>query len=122
VTLSHDDVIGEVDTDHFYDVAEKLLSHALLPFAKTNVYMMSSRKPRSLSQELHGVTPSSRRIVPSSKSALKEVIRRRAIDPIEQHLAVLLRRTHVLTEELKLLVAQVCDVSNIPFEGGHSLR
>jgi hypothetical protein len=114
--------LGEVDVDHFHDFAEKLMSDALLPFAKTNFFMMSSRKRRSLSQELHGVTPSSRRVILSSKSELKGVVERKAVDPIEQHLAELLGGSRVLTEDLKLLVPQVCEVSGVAFEGKHTLK
>jgi hypothetical protein len=114
--------LGDVDVHDFHDFAEKLMSDALLPFAKTNFFMMSSRKRRSLYQELHGVTPSSRRIILSSKSELKGVVGRRAVDPIEQHLAELLGRSRVLTEELKLLVTQVCEVSGVAFEGDRSLK
>jgi hypothetical protein len=52
--------------------------------------MMSVRKQRSLNQELHGVAPSSRRVILSSKSEMKAVIGRRGVDPIEQYLGVLL--------------------------------
>jgi hypothetical protein len=113
--------IGNADPDTFHRLAENLMSDALLPFAKTNFYMMSSRKRRSLYQELQGVTPSSRRIILSSKSELRGVMGPRAVDPIEQHLASLLGRSHVLSEELKLLVTQVCETRRVTFEGTHSL-
>jgi hypothetical protein len=98
------------------------MSDALLPFAKTNFYMMSSRKRRSLYQELHGVAPSSRRIILSSKSQLKGVVSYKAFDPIERHLASLLGCTRILAADLRLLVTHVCDTGDIPFGGTHSLN
>jgi hypothetical protein len=98
------------------------MSDALLPFAKTRFYMMSARKRRSLYQDLHGVAPSSRRIILSAKSEMRSVVAHRAIDPIEQHLAALLRVPKVLAQDLKLLVEQVCGTAGTSFEGQHSLN
>jgi hypothetical protein len=64
-------LVGEITTDKFHIFAEKLISDALLPFAKTNFNVMSVQKRRSLYQELHGVAPSSRRIIFSSKSEIR---------------------------------------------------
>jgi hypothetical protein len=115
-------ILGDVSEDKFHDFAEKLMSDMLLPFAKTNFFMMSSRKRRSLYQELQGVAPSSRRVMLSSKSELKGVVGPKRIHPIEQHLAGILGRPHVLTEDLKLIVRQVCEARRVNFEGPHSLR
>jgi hypothetical protein len=46
---------------------ERLMSDILLLFAKTNFTMLSPQKRRSLFQELHGVSPSSRRVIISAK-------------------------------------------------------
>jgi hypothetical protein len=115
-------LLEDIDTDQFDVFAEKLMSDALLPFAKTNFHLMSSRKRRSLYQELHGVTPSSRRIILSSKSETKVVMGQAAYDPIEKHMGELFGRTRILSEDLKLLVMQVCDTTRVPFEGAHLLR
>jgi hypothetical protein len=45
------------------------------------------------------------------------VIGPRAVDPIEQHLAAILGRSHVLSEELNLLVTQVCEIRRVTSEG-----
>jgi hypothetical protein len=58
---------GETTTDEFHVFAEKVMSDALLPLAKTNFNMMKARKRRSLYQELHGAAPSSWRIILSLK-------------------------------------------------------
>jgi hypothetical protein len=47
-------LLSEIATYEFHIFAEKLMSDALFPFAKTNVNMTSARKRGSLSQELHG--------------------------------------------------------------------
>jgi hypothetical protein len=96
--------LGLLQLDEFHRFAAKLMSQALLPFAKTNFYMMSARKCRSPYQEFHGVTPSSRRIILSSKSEMRRVVGRRATDPIEQHLAALLGQPRIVLEDFKLLV------------------
>jgi hypothetical protein len=49
---------------------ERLMSDILLPFAKTSFIMMSPQKRRSLFQELHGVSPSSRRVIISAKQLM----------------------------------------------------
>jgi hypothetical protein len=46
---------------------ERLMSDILLPFAKTNFMMVSPQRRRLLFQELHGVSPSSRRAIISAK-------------------------------------------------------
>jgi hypothetical protein len=98
------------------------MSDPLLPFAKTNFHMMSARKRRSLYQELHGIAPSSRCIILSSKSKMRGVIGRIAVDPIEQHLGALLVQPRVLSDELRLLVLQVCEAADVSFEGAHGLN
>jgi hypothetical protein len=115
-------LLGETTRDEFHSFIEKLMSDALLPFAKTNFNMISARKRRSPYQEFHGVAPSSRRIILSSKSEIRGVIGRTAVDPIEQHLGALLGQPRVLSEQLKLLVMQVCEVADVPFEGAHGLN
>jgi hypothetical protein len=84
--------------------------------------MMSARKRGSLYQEGHRVAPSSRCIILSSKSEMRAVIGRTAVDRIEQHFGALLGQPRVLSEELKLLVVQVCEAADVPFEGAHALN
>jgi hypothetical protein len=79
-------LLGETSRDEFQIFAKKLMSDALLLFAKTNFNMMGARKRRSLYQELHGVAPSSHHITLSSKLEMRGMIGRTAVDPIEQHL------------------------------------
>jgi hypothetical protein len=98
------------------------MSEALLPFTKTNFNMMSARKRRSLYQELYGVDPSSRRTILSSKSEIRGMIGLRTVDPIARHLGAFLGRPRVLSEELELLVVQVCEAADVPFEGTHALN
>jgi hypothetical protein len=114
--------LGETTTDEFHIFAEKLMSDVLLPFTKTDINMTSARKRRSLYQELHGVAPSSRRIVVSSKSETKRAIGQTAVDPIEQHLGALLGESRVLSEHWNLLVVQVCEAADVPFEGALALN
>jgi hypothetical protein len=83
-------LLGETITDELHIFAEKLMSDALLPFAKTNFKMMGAPKRRSLYQELCGVAPSSHGTSLSSKSETRRLIGGPAFDPIEQHLGVLL--------------------------------
>jgi hypothetical protein len=66
--------------------------------------------------------PSSRRITLSSKSDMRESIGRTSFDPIEQHLGAFLGQPLVLSEELKLLVVQLCKVADVRFEGSHALN
>jgi hypothetical protein len=115
-------LLGETAAEEFHTVTEKPMPDALLPFAKTNFNMMSARKRRSLYQKLHGVAPSSRRIILSSKSEMRGVIGRTAVDPIEQNFRALLGQPRVFSEELKLLVLQMCEATDIPFEGAHVLN
>jgi hypothetical protein len=65
---------------------------------------------------------SSRRITLSSKAEMRGLIGRTSFDPIEQHLWVLLGQPRILSEELKLLVVQLCEVPDVPFEGAHMLK
>jgi hypothetical protein len=95
--------LGKTTTDELHIFAEKLMSDALLPFAKTNFNIMNPRKRHSLYQGLHGVAPSSCRIILSPKSDMKGVIGRIAVDPIEQHLGAWLGHPWVLSEDLKVL-------------------
>jgi hypothetical protein len=67
-------------------------------------------------------SPSSRRIILSSKSEMRGVIGRTAVDPIEQYLGALLGPPRGLSEESKLLVGQVCEAADVPFEGAHALN
>jgi hypothetical protein len=53
---------------------------------------------------------------------MRGLIGRTSFDPIEQHLGVLLGHPRVLSEELKLLVVQLCEVADVPFEGAHALN
>jgi hypothetical protein len=76
-------LLGETMRGEFHIFAEKLMSDALLPFVNTNFNMMSARKRHSRYQELHGVAPSSRRLILSSKSEVRGVIGRTAVGPIE---------------------------------------
>jgi hypothetical protein len=108
--------------DEFHILAEKLMSDALLPFAKTSLNITSVRKRRSPYQELHAVAPSSRRIIPPSKSERTEVIGPTAVNPIKQHFGALLGQPQVLSEELKLLVVPGCEAADVPFEGAHTLN
>jgi hypothetical protein len=89
---------------------ERLTSDILLPFAKTNFIMMSPKKRRSLLQQLHGVSPSSRRVIISAKQLLEKAMEHPTINSFEEHLAGLLggcRR--VPSEYLRVLIGQVCE-------------
>jgi hypothetical protein len=79
----------DIDIGQFEVFAEKLMSDVLLPFAETNLHMMSSRNRRSLCQELHAVARSSWRIILLSKSEMKAVIGYAAHDLMEKHLGEL---------------------------------
>jgi hypothetical protein len=57
----------------------------------------------------------------SSKSALRFVIVGPVVDPIEKHLAGLLRRKRTLAQDLRLFVEQACHTANFPFDGSHAL-
>jgi hypothetical protein len=50
------------------------------------------------------------------------MIGRTVFDPIEQHLGVLMGQSRLLSEELKLLVVQMCEAADVPFEGSHALN
>jgi hypothetical protein len=87
---------------------ERLMSEILLPFAKTNFTMMSSQKRRSLFQELHGVSPSSRRVIISARQLMGKVVKHPTINPFEEHLAGLFGgRRRVPSEHLRVLIGQV---------------
>jgi hypothetical protein len=105
-------LLGETTMDKSHIFAEKLMSDALLPFAKANFNMMSARKRRSLYQELHGVAPMSHRIILPSKSKMRGLIRRTAANPIEQHLRALRSQPRILSEELKVFVVQMCEAAD----------
>jgi hypothetical protein len=53
---------------------------------------------------------------------MREVIGRTPVDPIDQHLGELLGHPRVLSEELKLLVVQMCGAADVPFDGAHALN
>jgi hypothetical protein len=122
VAASISPLVWDSSVDTFHIVTEKLMSDFLFPFVKTDFYLMSAQKRRSLHQELQGVVPSSRRILLSSKSEMKSVVGPDAIDPIEQNLAGLLGCPRILTEYLKILVTQVYEDTRIPFEARHPLN
>jgi hypothetical protein len=86
------------------------MSDILLPFSKTNVTMMSPQKRGSLFQELHGVSPSSRRIIISVKQLIGKAIGHPTINLFEEHLAGLLGcRRRVPSKHLRVLIGQVCE-------------
>jgi hypothetical protein len=115
-------VVLDLGEDGIHVNVEKLMSDVLLPFAKTKVSMMSFQKRRSLYQELYGVSPSSRRVILSSKSRLKRVIEPRTIHPIEAYLAGLLGRITIPAQQLRILVAQTCDANRLQFNGRRQLN
>jgi hypothetical protein len=115
-------LLGEATTHKSHIFTENLRSDALLPFAKTNLNMINARKRHSLYQELSGVAHSPRCIILSSKSEMRGVIGRTAVDPIEQHFGAFLGQPRVPLEELKLLGMQVCEAADVPFEGVHALN
>jgi hypothetical protein len=115
-------LLGKTTTGEFHIFTDKLMSDTLLPFAKTNFNMMSARKQRSLYQGLHGVAPSCWCIFLSAKSKKREATERKAVNLIEHHFGTFLGRPLVLLEELKLLFVQVCEVTDVPFEGVHALN
>jgi hypothetical protein len=102
---------------------ERLMSDILLPFAKTNFTMMSARNRRALFQELHGVSPSSRRVSISAKQFMGKAMEHPAISPFEEHIAGLLggRRT-VPSEHLPVLIGQVCEQTRQHFDGARRLN
>jgi hypothetical protein len=99
-----------------------LTSNILLPFAKANFIMMSPQKRRSLFQELHGVSPSSRRVIISVKALLRKAIEHPPINLFEEHLAGLLGgRRRVPFEHLQVLIGQVCEQTRQDFDEPHRL-
>jgi hypothetical protein len=53
---------------------------------------------------------------------MKAVIGHAALDPIENYLGELFRRTHILSEDLKLLAVHINKTTGVPFERAHPLR
>jgi hypothetical protein len=53
---------------------------------------------------------------------MRKVVGRTAANPIEQHLAALMGQPRIVSEDLKLLVQQVCDATNFRYEGMHTLH
>jgi hypothetical protein len=102
---------------------ERLMSDELLPFAKTKFSLMSPRKRRSLYQELHGVSPSSRRLIISAKSVMGSAIRQAPTHPFEEHIAGLLGgRKRILSHQLRILIGQVCEMLRLPFDAPRQLN
>jgi hypothetical protein len=90
----------------------------LLPFAKTNFTMMSPQKRQSLFQKVHGVSPSSRRVIISAKQLMGKAMEHTTINPFEEHLAGLLGgRRMVPSEHLRVFVGQVCEQTRQDCDG-----
>jgi hypothetical protein len=53
---------------------------------------------------------------------MKAVIGCVALNPIEKHMGELFTHTHILSEDLKLLVVHVCDTTRVPFEDTYPFR
>jgi hypothetical protein len=103
-------------------VVERLMSDILLPFAKTNFTVISPQKRRWLFQELHGVSPSSRRVIISAKQPMGKAMEHPKINPFKERLAGLLggcRR--VPSEHLRVLIGQVCERTRQDFDGPRRL-
>jgi hypothetical protein len=97
---------------------DRLMSDILLPFAKTNFTMMSPQKRGSLFQELHGVSPSSHRVIISEKQLVGKAMEHPTINPFEEHLAGLLGgRRRVPSEYLRVLIRQVYQQTRQDFDG-----
>jgi hypothetical protein len=104
----------EGQDDALHSIVHGLVSDELTPFAKTDFSMMSSRRRRSLYQELKGVTPSARRMLISSKSQMGGVISGgKVVHPIEQRLAELLGRRRLSLQDLKVLLTAVSAVAHV---------
>jgi hypothetical protein len=88
MTLSH--LVLDQGENGIHIAVERLMSDILLPFAKTNFTMMSPQKRRSLFQKLHGVSPSSRRVIISASQFMGKAMEHPTINPFEEHLAGLL--------------------------------
>jgi hypothetical protein len=95
---------------------ERLMSDIVLPFAKTNFTMMSPQKLRSPFQELHDVSPPSRRVIISAKQFMGKAMEHPTINPFEEPLAGLLSgRRRVPSEHLRVLIGQVCEQTRQDF-------
>jgi hypothetical protein len=106
-----------------HTAVERLMSDILLPFAKTNFTMISPQKRRPLFQGLHGVSPSSRRVILSAEQFMEKAMEHPIINPFEQQLAGLLgggRR--VPSEYLQVLIGQVCEQTRQDFDGPRHSR
>jgi hypothetical protein len=97
---------------------ERLMSDILLPFARTNFTMMSPQKRRSLFQELHRVSPSSRRVIISTKQLMGKAMEHSTVNLFEEHLAGLLSGCRrVPSEHLRVLIGQMCEQTRQNFDG-----
>jgi hypothetical protein len=91
-------------------------------FAKMNFIMMSPQKRQSLFQELHGVSPSSRRVIISAKQLMEKTMEHPIINPFEEHLAGPLGgRKTVPSEYLRVFIGQVCEQTRQDFDGPRRL-
>jgi hypothetical protein len=115
-------VVADMGEDGVHIYVEKLMSDLLLPFAMTKVSMMSPRKRRSLYQELHGVSASSRRVILSSKSVLRAAVEPRSVHPIETYLGHLLGRKTISAQQLRRLVGQASEANLLHFDGRRRLN
>jgi hypothetical protein len=88
MTLSH--IVLDQGGNGIHIAVERLMSDILLPFAKTNLTMMSPQQRRSLFQELHGVSSLFCRVIISAKQLMKKAMEHPTINPFEEHLAGLL--------------------------------
>jgi hypothetical protein len=105
-----------------YIAVERLVSDILLPFVNGNFIMTSPQKRRSLFQELHGVSPSSRRVISSSKQLIGKAMDHPTVNPFEGHLAGLLSgRRMVPSEHVRVLIGQVCEQTRQDFDGPRRL-
>jgi hypothetical protein len=99
-----------------------LTSDILLPFAKTNFTIVSPQNRRLLFQELHGVSPSSHRVIISAKKFMGKAIEHPTINLFEEHLAGLLDgRKKVPSEDLRVLIGQVCEQTSQDSDGPRRL-
>jgi hypothetical protein len=97
---------------------ERLMSDILQPFTMMNFTMMSPQKRRSLFQELHRVSSSSRRVILSAKQLMGKAIEHPTINPFEEHLAGLLGgRRRVPSDYLRVVIGQVCEQTRQDFDG-----
>jgi hypothetical protein len=97
---------------------ERLISDIVLPFAKTNFTMISPQKRRSLSQELHGVSPSSHRVIISARQFMGKAMEHSTINLSEEHLVGLLGgRRRVPSKHLRVIIEQMCEQTRQDFDG-----